>query len=66
MTKKEADLLMIECFKAAMKMAQSAETDSDCVTYTDCAHKLYITLVNSEAFESDGGNKAPGDGLLGS
>lgn len=52
MTKREADKLMIERFSHEISKAQAAETDDEAIKHTDCAHKLYITLVNSEAFES--------------
>jgi len=52
MTKQEADKLLIERFSHEISEAQTAENADEAIKHTDCAHKLYITLVNSEAFES--------------
>ena len=53
MTKKEADNLLIERFKHEMAQAQKSENADEALKHTECAHRFYITLVNSEAFDRD-------------
>lgn len=51
MTKNQADKLMVERFEEIASRAAKAEDNSELIDLTDCMHKLYITLVNSGAFE---------------
>lgn len=53
MKQSEANKLLIQRFKAAIKKAKKAETFEEEINYTDCAHKLYITLSNAGAFENE-------------
>lgn len=57
MNQKEANEVMIERFKAMVEKAQSADSKEDVITFTDCAHKLYITLSSAGAFSNNFENK---------
>lgn len=58
MTRQEADRVMLERFKTMIAKAQTAKTSEDEVRYTDCAHKLYVTLASAGIFDSNENNTA--------
>ncbi len=59
MTRNEADKVMLERFETMIAKAQTAETSEDEVRYTDCAHKLYVTLASAGIFEANQGTSCP-------
>lgn len=48
----EANQKMVSLFEKMVKKAESAEKNDELTLFTDNAHKLYITLTNSGAFDS--------------
>lgn len=59
MTRQEADKVMLERFETLIAKAQTVETSEDEVRYTDCAHKLYLTLASAGVFEANQGEAYP-------
>ena len=56
MTRQEADKVMLKRFETLIAKAQTAESSEDEVRYTDCAHKLYVTLASAGLFETTEGS----------
>ena len=59
MTQKEANKFMNEQFENFAQKAQSTENDDEEIKFTDAAHKLFITLTQTNAFEEEAFPKAP-------
>ena len=58
MTKSEANRFMNEQFDNFAHRARNAETVEEEMKFTDAAHKIFITLTEVDAFESESGNTA--------
>ncbi len=53
MTQKEANIFMNEQFDKFAQKSREAENVDDEIKFTAEAHKLFITLTNTDAFEKE-------------
>ena len=53
MKQHEANKKMVGLFETMVEKAEAATENEELTLFTDNAHKLYITLTNSGAFDSD-------------